>query len=70
MLLSLERGHLTILDEDDDDLAVWPISHVHDWVLGDTGEVSVHVPEGTLKFLLDDGKAFLNKLSILHASLG
>jgi hypothetical protein len=67
--LSLARGHFTVLDEDGDDLAAWPMGHVHDWKLEGKHDVTLHVPEGTLEFGVEEGEALLTKLAVLHAAL-
>lgn len=67
--LSLVRGHFTVLDEDGDDLAAWPMGHVHDWKLAGKHDVTLHVPEGTLEFGVEEGEALLTKLAVLHAAL-
>ena len=61
VVLSLVRGHFTVLDEDGDDLAAWPMGHVHDWKLEGKHD-EPHVPEGTLEFGVEDGEALLTKL--------
>ena len=67
--LSLARGHFTVLDEDKDDLASWPMNHVHDWSATGKHDIEVHVPEGTLEFGIEDPETFLTKLSIIHSAL-
>ena len=69
VILSLQRGHFTVLDEEGDDLAAWPMAHVHDWSATGKHDVEVHVPEGTLEFGMDDPEKLLSKLSIIHAAL-
>ena len=67
--ISLEGGHFTVLDDDNDDLASWPMAHVHDWSATGKHDIEIHVPEGTLEFGIEDAEAFLTKLSILHSAL-
>ena len=69
VVLSLQRGHFTVLDEEGDDLASWPMDHVHDWSATGKHDVEVHVPEGTLEFGMDNPEQLLTKLSIIHAAL-
>jgi len=67
--LSLARGHFTVLDDEGDDLASWPMAHVHDWAATGKHDIEVHVPEGTLEFGIENPEGLLSKLSVIHAAL-
>jgi hypothetical protein len=69
VILSLARGHFTVLDDEEDDLASWPMAHVHDWATTGKHDIEIHVPEGTLEFGIENPEVLLSKLSVIHAAL-